>query len=114
MRTAPFRSKAGLPIPGFRHHFYYNGRTCYWSLCMATRPRSPIDTPQPAEPRPSRDQAESAVRTLLRWAGDDPNREGLRDTPARVARAYDDWFSGYADDPVNFLQRTFEEVEGYD
>jgi len=66
------------------------------------------------EPKPSREQAESAVRTLLRWAGDDPNREGLRDTPARVARAYDDWFSGYADDPVAFLQRTFEEVEGYD
>jgi GTP cyclohydrolase I len=66
------------------------------------------------EPKPSREQAESAVRTLLRWAGDDPNREGLRDTPARVARAYDDWFSGYADDPVIFLQRTFEEVEGYD
>jgi len=66
------------------------------------------------EPKPSREQAESAVRTLLRWAGDDPNREGLRDTPARVARAYDDWFSGYADDPVTFLQRTFEEVEGYD
>jgi GTP cyclohydrolase I len=54
------------------------------------------------------------VRTLLRWTGDDPNREGLRDTPARVARAYEDWFSGYADDPVIFLQRTFEEVEGYD
>jgi GTP cyclohydrolase I len=66
------------------------------------------------EPKPSREQAEAAVRTLLRWAGDDPNREGLRDTPARVARAYDDWFSGYADDPVVFLQRTFEEVEGYD
>jgi GTP cyclohydrolase I len=81
---------------------------------MDTRPRSPIDTPQPGESRPSREQAESAVRTLLRWAGDDPNREGLRDTPARVARAYDDWFSGYADDPVIFLQRTFEEVEGYD
>jgi GTP cyclohydrolase I len=81
---------------------------------MDTRTCSPIATPQPAEPRPSREQAESAVRTLLRWAGDDPNREGLRDTPARVARAYDDWFSGYADDPVTFLQRTFEEVEGYD
>jgi GTP cyclohydrolase I len=54
------------------------------------------------------------VRTLLRWAGDDPKREGLRDTPARVVRAYEDWFSGYADDPVTFLQRTFEEVEGYD
>jgi GTP cyclohydrolase I len=81
---------------------------------MDTRTCSPIATPQPAEPRPSREQAESAVRTLLRWAGDDPDREGLRDTPARVARAYDDWFSGYADDPVTFLQRTFEEVEGYD
>ena len=81
---------------------------------MDTRPRTPIPDPRPVEPRPSREQAESAVRTLLRWAGDDPNREGLRDTPARVARAYDDWFSGYADDPVTFLQRTFEEVEGYD
>ncbi len=81
---------------------------------MDTRPLSPIDTPAPAEPRPSREQAEAAVRTLLRWTGDDPNREGLRDTPARVARAYEDWFSGYADDPVIFLQRTFEEVEGYD
>jgi GTP cyclohydrolase I len=81
---------------------------------MDTRPLSLNDTPAPAEPRPSREQAEAAVRTLLRWAGDDPNREGLRDTPARVARAYEDWFSGYADDPVIFLQRTFEEVEGYD
>ena len=53
------------------------------------------------EPKPSREEAEAAVRTLLRWAGDDPNREGLRDTPARVARAYEDWFSGYADDPVS-------------
>ena len=66
------------------------------------------------EPKPSREEAEAAVRTLLRWAGDDPDREGLRDTPARVTRAYEDWFSGYADDPVSFLQRTFEEVEGYD
>jgi GTP cyclohydrolase I len=81
---------------------------------MDTRPLSQNDTPAPAEPRPSREQAEAAVRTLLRWTGDDPNREGLRDTPARVARAYEDWFSGYADDPVIFLQRTFEEVEGYD
>ncbi len=81
---------------------------------MDTRPLSVIDAPAPDEPRPTREQAESAVRTLLRWAGDDPNREGLRDTPARVARAYEDWFSGYADDPVIFLQRTFEEVEGYD
>jgi len=70
--------------------------------------------PAPAEPRPSRDEAERAIRTLLRWAGDDPDREGLRDTPARVARAYEDWFSGYTVDPEEFLSRTFEEVEGYD
>ncbi len=60
------------------------------------------------------EQAEEAVRTLLRWAGDDPAREGLRDTPRRVARAYRQWFAGYAQDPTAFLQRTFEEVAGYD
>lgn len=54
------------------------------------------------------------MRTLLLWAGDDPQREGLVDTPRRVAAAYNDWFSGYQDDPLNYLQRTFEEVEGYD
>ena len=59
-------------------------------------------------------QAEEAVRTLLRWAGDDPLREGLRDTPTRVVRAYSDWFSGYSSDPADYLRRTFEEVEGYD
>jgi GTP cyclohydrolase I len=64
--------------------------------------------------RPSRDEAEEAIRTLLRWAGDDPSREGLRDTPERVARAYEDWFSGYNEDPEEYLARTFEEVEGYD
>jgi GTP cyclohydrolase I len=64
--------------------------------------------------RPSRIEAEAAVHTLLLWAGDDPQREGLRDTPQRVARAYRDWFSGYSDDPEEFLRRTFEEVEGYD
>jgi GTP cyclohydrolase I len=69
---------------------------------------------QPTEPRPSREEAEAAIRTLLLWAGDDPTREGLRDTPARVARAYEDWFSGYTEDPEEFLKRTFEEVEGYD
>ena len=69
---------------------------------------------EPPPPKPSREEAEEAVRTLLRWAGDQPKREGLRDTPARVVRAYEDWFSGYSDDPVSFLQRTFEEVEGYD
>lgn len=59
-------------------------------------------------------QAEAAVRTLLRWAGEDPSREGLIDTPKRVARAYRDWFSGYAIDPADYLRRTFEEVAGYD
>lgn len=64
--------------------------------------------------RPGRDEAEDAVRTLLRWAGDDPSREGLRDTPARVARAFEEWFVGYSADPEEVLRRTFEEVEGYD
>jgi GTP cyclohydrolase I len=64
--------------------------------------------------RPTREEAEAAIKTLLRWAGDDPSREGLRDTPARVARAYEDWFSGYNEDPEEFLSRTFEEIEGYD
>ncbi|NLG59707.1 MAG: GTP cyclohydrolase I FolE [Gammaproteobacteria bacterium] len=60
------------------------------------------------------EQAQEAVRTLLRWAGDDPAREGLLDTPARVAKAYREWFSGYALDPDEYLARTFEEVGGYD
>ncbi len=59
-------------------------------------------------------EAEEAVRTLLRWAGEDPGREGLLDTPKRVAKAYQDWFSGYATDPAEYLGRTFEEVAGYD
>ena len=62
----------------------------------------------------TREAAEEAVRTLLRWAGDDPAREGLRDTPKRVVSAYEDWFSGYASDPAEYLRRTFEEVGGYD
>ena len=64
--------------------------------------------------RPTRKEAEAAVRTLLRWAGDDPAREGLRDTPARVARAYEEFFAGYRVDPAALLARTFEEVDGYD
>jgi len=66
------------------------------------------------EPKPSREEAEAAVRTLLRWAGDDPTREGLLDTPKRVTKAYGQWFRGYEEDPVEMLQRTFDEVEGYD
>jgi GTP cyclohydrolase I len=64
--------------------------------------------------KPSQIQAEEAVRTLLRWAGDDPDREGLRDTPARVVRAYREWFQGYDEDPEGILRRTFTEVGGYD
>ena len=64
--------------------------------------------------RPSREEAEAAVRTLLRWTGDDPDREGLLETPSRVVRAYEEFFSGYAVDPVDFLSRTFSETEGYD
>lgn len=67
-----------------------------------------------AIPRPSRTEAEAAVRTLLLWAGDDPDREGLVDTPARVARAYEEFFAGYGDDPVAMLARSFEETDGYD
>jgi GTP cyclohydrolase I len=64
--------------------------------------------------RPTRQQAEEAVRTLILWAGDDPSREGLRDTPARVTRAYEEFFAGYEQDPAEILKRTFSEVEGYD
>jgi len=64
--------------------------------------------------RVTRASAEEAVRTLLRWAGDDPSREGLIDTPKRVVDAYRDWFSGYAIDGAAYLRRTFEEVAGYD
>lgn len=65
-------------------------------------------------PRPSRAEAEEAVRTLLRWAGENPNREGLLETPKRVVKSYQEFFSGYHEDPVAILSRTFEETEGYD
>lgn len=70
--------------------------------------------PAASDPRPTREEAEAAVRTLLRWAGDDPTREGLLDTPARVTRSYAEFFAGYAVDPVAVLERTFEETDGYD
>jgi GTP cyclohydrolase IA len=82
------------------------------------KPASPdAPTIAPARPttsRPSRSEAEAAVRTLLRWTGDDPDREGLRGTPERVVRAYEEWFAGYDVDPVELLQRTFSETDGYD
>jgi GTP cyclohydrolase I len=70
--------------------------------------------PVTKQPRPSRAEAEAAVRTLLRWAGDDPDREGLRATPDRVVRSYEEFFAGYDQDPEEILARTFEEIAGYD
>lgn len=64
--------------------------------------------------KPSREEAEAAVRTLIRWTGDDPDREGLRGTPDRVVRAFEEFYAGYEADPVEILQRTFEETDGYD
>lgn len=75
---------------------------------------APADDSASTLPRPTQAEAEDAVRTLLRWAGDDPGREGLLDTPKRVASAYREWFCGYEEDPVELLARSFEEVEGYD
>jgi GTP cyclohydrolase I len=72
-----------------------------------------VPTPPPSV-RPSRDEAIEAVRTLIRWAGDDPRREGLLETPDRVVRSYDEFFSGYAQDPNEILAKTFSEVDGYD
>jgi GTP cyclohydrolase IA len=88
--------------PSIRHP-PLQAQTCY-SLRMASKNQR----------RVSRKAAESAVKTLLRYAGDDPEREGLRETPKRVVNAYSDWFSGYGSDPGAYLRRTFEEVEGYD
>jgi GTP cyclohydrolase IA len=80
-----------------------------------TKKRAKTSAPAAAKlVKPSRAEAEAAVRTLLRWAGDDPDREGLLATPARVVAAYEEWFSGYGRDPRAYLQCTFEEVGGYD
>ena len=70
------------------------------------------ESPHPA--RPTREAAIEAVRTLIRWAGDDPDREGLLETPDRVVRSYDEFFSGYGQDPTEILAKTFSEVDGYD
>jgi GTP cyclohydrolase I len=84
------------------------------------KPRKLIGSVKNRSPRPRKEQpptqaeAENAVRTLIRWVGDDPDREGLRGTPKRVAKAYKEWFAGYDEDPSDYLQRTFEQVGGYD
>ena len=81
-----------------------------------TPPKTVLATKKPplSASRPSRDEAEAAVRVLIQWAGDDPNREGLLGTPERVVRAYQEFFAGYSEDPAAILQRTFEETDGYD
>jgi GTP cyclohydrolase IA len=83
------------------------------ALNKLTRPAEP-DKAAHSVAQPSQADAEDAVRTLIRWAGDNPEREGLLDTPARVARSYLEFFKGYQEDPVAILERTFEEVDGYD
>jgi GTP cyclohydrolase I len=80
---------------------------------MKARSRKSSSTSKSAI-KPTRAEVEEAVRTLLRWAGDDPGREGLQGTPARVARAFEEWFAGYDQNPSTYLSRTFEEVAGYD
>ena len=88
------------------------------TLASVTRPltRERQNGQGPAElaRRPTREEAEEAVRTLIAWAGDDPSREGLRDTPGRVVEAYEEFFAGYDGDPYGALDRTFDDVQGYD
>jgi GTP cyclohydrolase I len=79
------------------------------AIAMKVFPKAPLREIA----RPTREEAEAAVRTLIRWAGDDPGREGLRDTPQRVAKAYRELYAGYGADPAAVLERVFEEVEGY-
>ena len=78
------------------------------------RPRSASAEPQTAFQRPTREEAEAAVRTLIAWAGDNPDREGLVDTPKRVVKAYDEFFAGYKQNSNEVLDKVFEEVAGYD
>lgn len=83
---------------------------------MTSQPRrlERVAVAQAPSERPDRVEVEQAIRTMIRWAGDDPARDGLRETPGRVARAFEEYFSGYALDPTEILQKTFEEIEGYD
>ena len=81
---------------------------------MASKTTKLITAPPPMVTRPSRAEAEAAVRTLISWAGDDVTRDGLHETPSRVVRAYEEYFRGYEQDPEEILNKTFEEIEGYD
>jgi GTP cyclohydrolase IA len=72
------------------------------------------EAPQSEVQKPSRAEVEAAVRTIIRWTGEDPERDGLIETPARVTRSFEEFFSGYGQDPVEILEKTFEEIEGYD
>ena len=83
-------------------------------MSSSQAPKPPTDTVASLLARPTQEQAEDAIRTLLLWAGDDPRREGLLDTPKRVAKAYREWFAGYEEDPEELLARSFEETDGYD
>jgi GTP cyclohydrolase I len=80
----------------------------------STKTKTPAKKGKTTLVKPSRAEAEAAVRTLIQWAGDDPDREGLLATPSRVIAAYEEWFGGYGQDPRDYLQRTFDEVGGYD
>jgi len=81
---------------------------------LGSRPENSVRSASTARPRPSRSAAEAAVRTLIEWAGDDPDREGLAGTPERVVRAYEEFFAGYREDPVALLATTFEQTAAYD
>src|SRR5215813_13995218 len=85
----------------------------------ALQPLQPLQSLQPLQrfyrdSRPERAEVEAAIRTIIRWTGDDPDREGLIETPARVVRALEEFFCGYGEDPAAILQKSFEEIEGYD
>jgi GTP cyclohydrolase I len=87
-------------------------RSFIMDASLKLQPVHPLDAPQVT--RPSREEAEAAVKTLIAWAGDDPSREGLLDTPRRVASAYQELYAGYGQNPAEMLERTFKEVGGYD
>ena len=83
-------------------------------MSQNVRQLAAVDAERALPGRPSRSEVEAAYRTVIRWIGEDPSRDGLKETPARVVRALDEFFSGYRQDPVEILQKTFEEIEGYD